>query len=364
MNKESKPTFKGVLIKGLLLFVIANLLCAAFDLPVGKLSLYNRLLPGYQRFPVIRFPRLKPDGTPVASRTLITNMDMLFSSHVISAGPKPADEFRVILLGDSSVWGALLLDNQTMASQITQAGLTTCSGKRVIAYDLGYPGNSATKDLLILSKAMAYEPDLIIWSFSLQAFIADRQIIPFVTDNADRVRELEQNYGFQLDTSQLPSSSPTLWDRTIIGQRNELSLDLRLHMYEFSVLATQTDDPRTAGDNEDVILKAPAHSRVYQGMRPPLDLQTALQLDTLQVGQKLAGTVPIVFVNEPIYISTGENSNLRYNWLYPRWAYNQYRRIMQRLSSQFGWTYLDFWRNSRIQCSIANLPAKLMWFNN
>jgi hypothetical protein len=327
----------------MLLFVIANLCFAALNLPVSGLSLYNRLLPGYQRFPILRIPGQNPDGSPGFTNNPIYNLNTLFASHVISSGPKPADEFRVILLGDSSVWGALLRDNQTLASQITQAGFTACAGKRVVVYDLGWPYNSATKDLLILSRAINYEPDLIIWLFSLQAFVSERQTIPFVTENADSVRELVQDYNFRFDTSQLPLSSSTYWDRTIIGQSRALNQNLRLHIYELSVQATGTDYPLTVEEAEDTTVKAPARNVVYQGRQPPLKLRKILQLDSLRVSNELASKIPIVFVNEPIYINTGKNSRLRYNWLYPRWAYNQYRRIMQGIATQNSWEYLDYW---------------------
>ncbi len=52
----------------------------------------------------------------------------MFASHEISAGAKPADEFRVILIGDSSTWGFLLPADQTLAAylnaQATEFGPT------------------------------------------------------------------------------------------------------------------------------------------------------------------------------------------------------------------------------------------------
>jgi hypothetical protein len=51
----------------------------------------------------------------------------------------------------------------------------------------------------------------------------------------------------------------------------------------------------------------------------------------------------VLVVNEPVLISTGENSMLRYNFYYPRWAYDQYREFMQERSQAEGWRYIDFW---------------------
>ena len=40
-------------------------------------------------------------------------------------------------------------------------------------------------------------------------------------------------------------------------------------------------------------------------------------------------------------ISQGENSDLRYNFYYPRWAYDIYVREMQAQARENGWMYLD-----------------------
>jgi len=48
-------------------------------------------------------------------------------------------------------------------------------------------------------------------------------------------------------------------------------------------------------------------------------------------------------VNEPMLISSGANSDIRYNFFYPRWAYDDYREIMTSLSHGNGWTYVDLW---------------------
>ncbi len=55
------------------------------------------------------------------------------------------------------------------------------------------------------------------------------------------------------------------------------------------------------------------------------------------------GAVPILIVNEPVYLSSGQNSNIRYNFFYPRWAYDQYRQLMTQASHANSWNYLDLW---------------------
>ena len=51
----------------------------------------------------------------------------------------------------------------------------------------------------------------------------------------------------------------------------------------------------------------------------------------------------MLLVNEPMLISSGANSDIRYNFFYPRWAYDDYREMMSSLSQQNGWTYVDLW---------------------
>jgi lysophospholipase L1-like esterase len=42
-------------------------------------------------------------------------------------------------------------------------------------------------------------------------------------------------------------------------------------------------------------------------------------------------------------ISNGANSDLRYNFYYPRWAYDDYREILDAFSADQGLDFLDYW---------------------
>jgi hypothetical protein len=44
-----------------------------------------------------------------------------------------------------------------------------------------------------------------------------------------------------------------------------------------------------------------------------------------------------------MFISEGVNSDLRYNFYYPRWAYDGYREILAEESERGGWLYRDYW---------------------
>jgi hypothetical protein len=70
---------------------------------------------------------------------------------------------------------------------------------------------------------------------------------------------------------------------------------------------------------------------------------TDLELDILTNFQHRYPDVNVIIVNEPILISAGSNSDIRYNYYYPRWAYDQYRQILSTKMRQMGIKYIDFW---------------------
>jgi len=42
-------------------------------------------------------------------------------------------------------------------------------------------------------------------------------------------------------------------------------------------------------------------------------------------------------------VSRGENSDMRYNYFYPRWAYDQYRAELSQHTQQLGIPTIDAW---------------------
>ncbi|MBO9309669.1 MAG: hypothetical protein J7551_07800, partial [Chloroflexi bacterium] len=96
-----------VLLKAAALFALFNIVWyVAQPLTIlNKLSVYGVLFPPRERFPFAEFPE-------ASYAVSIDSLDQLFVSHRIAL-PKAADEFRVVLLGDSAVWGYLLRADQT-----------------------------------------------------------------------------------------------------------------------------------------------------------------------------------------------------------------------------------------------------------
>lgn len=222
-----------VFAKAVVLYVIANLVFAAFNPPVGKLSIYNGLVPGRERVPYEREVEYYPVSHTIP---VYEDMDAMYQSHILSR-PKAEDEFRVMLLGNSSV-GFELHPEDTLVGQLNALHLTTCDGKNITVYNAAFPLPYVMKDLLIMDKVREYEPDLYLWTITLDAF-RNRSIFTnfFLNPYADKVLELKDQYEINnLDIEDL--SAPTFWDKTIIGQRSHLKKILTLQLHGFGWDAT------------------------------------------------------------------------------------------------------------------------------
>jgi len=326
---------RNVLLKGLLLFLLVDLLFTLADpAAMGKLSLYNHLFTGRLRFP------FGEDSSQSYNLSLF-NLDAMFASHVIADSSKPADEYRVIVIGDSSTWGTLLRPEQTLTGMLDAAGISFC-GKDVRAYNLGYPTISLTKDLMVLDYALRYQPDLVIWLVSLEAFPVDKQVTsPIVANNAARVLDLITRYNLTLDMNDPVLVHSGFWDTTLIGQRRPLADLFRLQIY--GVLWSATGIDQTYPTNYQRAQTDFNTDIVYDNMQPPLLDESRLAFGVLEAGMQIAGGPPVILINEPMLISNGENSDLRYNFFYPRWAYDQWLEMMLVRAESEGWKYLDLW---------------------
>ncbi|MDP1547662.1 MAG: hypothetical protein Q8L87_16765 [Anaerolineales bacterium] len=331
MNQPIKPL--NFLIKGLLLFLLFNLVIAAWQPGVGQFSLYNALYPGRERLPFGENPRQSYNLS-------LFNLDAMFASHIIAGTPKADDEFRIIIIGDSSVWGTLLKPEETLAGQLNEASLNAC-GRNVRAYNLGYPTISLTKDVMMLSYGMQYDPDLVIWMTTLEAFpLAKQTSTPLVAHNAEKARELASNYGLRVEANDSNFETKSYWQKTFVGDRRSWADLIRLQIYGVMWASTGIDQFYPANyERAQTDLEA---DESYHNLTAPLN-EDALALNALETGFRVAGDTPMILVNEPMLISLGANSDIRYNFFYPRWAYDEYRKMMFNLSEQNGWAYVDLW---------------------
>jgi len=328
---QNKPRVRlfGVLLKATALFVLFNLAFLFFrNLSPGRISLYNSIFPGRERFPF--------GETRESYNLSLFDLDAMFASHVLSGTEKAPEEYRVLLIGDSSVWGTLLTPEQTLAGQLNQAVGTAC-GKTIRAYNLGYPTISLTKDLMLLDQARGYKPDMVIWLTTLEAFPKDKQLTsPIVANNAEQVRDLITRYQLPFDPNDPALVRPSKLGQTLVSQRRALADLLRLQMYGALWASTGIDQVYPQNyERAQIDLEA---TEDFHGLT---SLEDALAFDALKVGMSiLPGTI---LVNEPMLISDGLNSDIRYNFFYPRWAYDAYRQELAEYAAAYGWTYLDLW---------------------
>lgn len=318
-----------VFLKAMLLFLLANLFPGLSEAPrLGQISAYNELFPGRPRFPFGETPR-------EAYSFSLFDLDAMFASHEITAA-KQSGEFRVVLIGDSSVWGTLLRPEETLAGQLNE--LTMQVGAQVRYYNLGYPTLSLTKDLMILDRARAYDPDLVVWLVTLEAFPRYKQLaVPLLENNASEALKTIAAYRLALDTAAL--RQPGFWERTLIGRRKDLADLLRLQLYGVLWAATGVDQaypvdyPRAQVDLEpDPLFHGQEQLR-----------RDELLYEVFEKTQAELGEIPLLVVNGPILVSEGKNSGIRYNFYYPRQAYDQYRAWLGEEAGKVGFGYLDAW---------------------
>lgn len=330
MRSEVNPS--RVLIKALCLFVLANILYALVQPRGSRVSAYNVFFPGRTRLP------FGIVGDPYT--VTVDDVDAMFASHLIRA-PKASDEYRLVLIGDSSVWGEGLGADEVISEQWNAMNLA-CGDRTIRAYDLGYPHPSVVKDLVILDKALEYEPDLVVWFVTLNSLISQRAN-PFLVANRGRTVKVLNTYDISFRPGErLAEAEPDFLEKTLLGQRSNLARQIKLQMLGVIWTATRADT-NTLADHDPADFEVDDDAR-YRGMNPSEDLTGLLLFSALSAGHDIAGSVPVLLVNEPMYIVPQANTRVRYNAGYPRWAYDQYRKAMAAQARSAGWNYLDLWR--------------------
>jgi hypothetical protein len=339
--QQTKPRIRlfAVLLKATLLFVLLNLAFLFIkEFPVGKLSLYNSIFPGRERFPF--------GETRESYNLSLFNLDAMFASHVLAGTEKTPEEYRVLLIGDSSVWGTLLTPEQTVAGQLNQSNLPAC-GKTVRAYNLGYPTISLTKDLMILDQARHYQPDMLIWLTTLEAFPNDKQLTsPIVANNTERVQQLIAKYQLPLNPNDPALVKPSPWEQTFVSQRRAIADLLRLQLYGALWASTGIDqvypeDYERAQTDLEASDDFHGLSSLQDALASDMLASDMLAFDVLEAGMSIAPNM--LLVNEPMLISDERNNDIRYNFFYPRWAYDEYRQMLAGHASAHNWHYIDLW---------------------
>lgn len=337
-QQERLILIRNVLVKGVLLFMVVNLTTALIPQGgrLGNLTLYNRIFPGRVRLPFGENPR-------EAYNLSLYDLEVMFASHEIDGNSMNDNEYSIVIIGDSSIWGILQKPEETLAGRINLYQMESCDGRSVRAYNLGYPSMSVLKDLVILERALNYEPDLIIWPITLQSLPDNVQIeSPLVANNPHLVKPLMSKLGLSFYDYQSDFVIPSFWDLTIVGRRRRIFDGVQLQLYGLMWAATgidQTYPEKYSPAQRDF---EPDDDKFMSWTPPNLPLEY-LRIDIIDAAHFLADKTPILIVNEPILISEGKNNLIRYNLFYPRWAYDQYRLFVETSALTANWHYIDLW---------------------
>lgn len=298
---------------------------------LNRISLYNSVFPGRDRLPFGENPQK-------AYNFSIGSLDAAFASHKITAaGAKDPNEFRVTAIGDSSGWGTLLRPEETLCARLD--GKVLSDGRTVRCYNLAYPTLSLAKDYLLLNRAMSFDPDLILWPLTLESFPNDKQTSnELIRSNWDEYRSL---FPEKLTEPQ----EVTLPERSIWGERREAADWLRLQLYGLMWAGTGIDQDYPAEYPAAQVDQEADNS--YHGIEGPLP-EDILSWDILEKGIARAGSTPVLLINEPMLISNGENSEIRYNYYYPREVYDSWHQELISRADRNGWHLLDLWNSLEI----------------
>jgi len=338
---KSEVRLLRVVLKAIFLFVLLNVVYALVDPPVGRLTLYNSIIPGRTRFPYEEKPEFYSVGYSVPVNE---DFDAMFGAHVISRR-KPDAEFRLILLGDSATWGFGLPASEMLSEQINRLGIQTCDGRTVRAYNLAYPFSYLTRDLLILDKAMEYQPDMVLWLITLSTLEPKAAETQFILPHWERYQRLAQTHDLHLSHFSQPIEESSFWEQTIVGQRKHIK-GIALAQ-TFGVLWAGTGIDHHQSLRGEPALPSPdvEDDLHYLEWLPDesADLFDSLLMDVLEAGSDMGGEVPVVLVNEPIFVAEGKNHLVRYNGFYPRWVFDEYRQFISGWAEAHDQKYLDYW---------------------
>ena len=320
-----------------LVLIFFGLLCLLWQISqplnfLNRISLYNIVFPGRERLPFGENPQMSYNFS-------IGSLDAAFASHKISnTGTNSPDTFRIITIGDSSSWGTLQRPEETLCGRLN--GKLLPDGKSILCYNLAYPTLSLTKDYLLLNRAMHYEPDLILWPLTLESFPIDKQ-----TDNA-LIQANWDEYCSLFPESKTDRGDVTPVEKSVWGQRRETADWLRLQLYGLMWAGTGIDqDYPESYTAPQIDLNA---DNTYHGISGPLKAED-LAWDVLEKGFNRAENVPVMLINEPMLISNGENSKIRYNYYYPREAYDSWHQELISRADKNDWLLVDLWNYLDIQ---------------
>ncbi len=300
LHKKIHPL--RVVLKVLIFFIVFYVLLISY--PDITYFFFRRLMPKHGQFPyyVVYHSDSAKHGFALQN---VFDINSLFYSHVISGESKPENQYRIIFIGDSTVYTGKIYPLLARYK---------CSGKVLSAYNLGYPGVSATKDFMILQEAMKYSPDLIIWSITYT--IAGNNE-GFLRANPDRFAQMVNTY--QLSEA---GSSSSLTGKTAFYQSDRVRLETYLILY-YSIL-----DPATGGT--DAIIHTALNDEAYTLEQGSGSAHGDQLSSILRAFKEMTKNIPVLLINEPrpgVIVNMG--------------PYIQFRKDIVQLSTKERINFLD-----------------------
>lgn len=332
------PPFKSiqatlrVFLKALLGVFLINVVCLLTNFnPVFALTQVNLWgLVGHGRSRLIY-------TTDVANGQL--PIEAMLAAHEIAYTPKAANEFRVLILGNSGPYGANLSDEETLSSLLNSRNIHI-NGKKLTAYNLAFPSTTVVMSAMILDAAAQYQPDLVISFLSANMF-NNREgywddLFIFFSVNRNRLESIAARYGMTEWLSVRLSPRPDWYKWIAIRDQNLFPVWLGSLFYPFVKPVIQTTEWRIAADPipddpnnfEDVPGTYPIMNDVWQF------------LDVSQTIVEAAGA-RILFINQPMLTLDNPHS---YSKLYGRAFYDAYYQSLNDYVDQKQLWYEDFWR--------------------
>jgi len=328
--------------KALTLFVAFDLLQALLNLDskLENLSIYRHLTPTLARLDI---PRDYP--TPVAWR-----LDPLLDAHRIGR-PKPPEEIRVAVLGDSGTFDYFSPAGEAIPGQMTRLAFRR-NGRILRAYNLAYQTPNSLKDLVIARHALSHGVDVVVWFVTLYDLARDAPS-PYRPDvhlilraNAEDLPILQREYGIDTWETRLLARQRRWYDPFLFvsGER------YRDHAL---LLSRSLLDAFVPGDPSDSTLPPkpwvgslplPAQPLFSErGANDPPMPNSRWRI--LLAGQDLARRrgVRLLLVNDPIFVSQAPGSGREYNAFYERKIYDRYRATLEEFCRRHGIAYLDLW---------------------
>jgi len=328
---RSAISIKRIIIKTILILFIINFGWIYLSrLPIGDASLYNLVFTGRYRLPFGENPKRSYNLS-------LYNLDAMFASHEINKKQDDVEDIHVVLIGDSSIWGFLQKPENTISGLLNKRFVG--EDKKVNFHNLGFPSISILKDLMIVDRALEYDPDLILWFITLEALPKEKQLeIPIIKNNTEIVNSIIEKY----ELSEITLIEEKLIDNTLWNQRRNISDLLNLQLFGILWDATGIDQeyPETYNPAQRDFTEP---IEQYYSINPDDKLEDFLALEIIENGIEKNKGIDFILINEPILISEGVNSSVQYNYYYPRWAYDQYRLIMKEFTRKNNFKYYDLW---------------------